>query len=188
MPVLKNTRHEAFAQGMAKGMTADAAYEAAGFKPSRSAASRLSAKVNIRARICELTERSATRAEIDIARTLQEMVRLGTSDVRRLFDGNGNLLPISDLDDDTAAAVSAVEVVTKPGEVDADGKRTVEYVHKLKLWDKNSALEKIAKHLGMFVERVEHSGKVDTGVSDLEFARRLAFVLGKGAQGASEGQ
>src|SRR3546814_2034996 len=87
---------------------------------------------------------------------------------------SSDLLPIADLDDDTAAAVASVEVVTKPGEVDADGKRTVEHAHKIKFWDKNSALEKIAKHLGMFVDRVEHSGKGGgpIEISDLEFARR----------------
>src|SRR5690606_30103332 len=35
----------------------------------------------------------------------------------------------------------------------------VEYVHKIKFWDKNSALEKIARHLGMFVDRIEHTGR-----------------------------
>lgn len=33
MPVLSNQRHEAFAQALAKGSSADAAYEMAGFKP-----------------------------------------------------------------------------------------------------------------------------------------------------------
>jgi phage terminase small subunit len=49
-------------------------------------------------------------------------------------------------------------VVTKPGGEDENGNRVVEHVHKLKVWDKNSALEKIAKHLGMFIDRHEHSG------------------------------
>src|SRR3546814_15128206 len=97
-------------------MSAGAAEGAAGYKPSRSAASRLSSNVNVQGRVCELLERGARRAEIDIARTLQEMVRLGTSDIRRLFDGGGNLLPIADLDDDPAAAGASVEVVTKQGE------------------------------------------------------------------------
>jgi phage terminase small subunit len=159
MPPLKNAKHEAFAQALAKGETAEASYALAGYKPSRSAASRLSTNVNVQARIKEIAERSADLAEIDIARTLRELVRLGTSDVRKLFSENGSLIPISDLDDDTAAAVASVEVITKTLAPDADGNREVEYVHKLKLWDKNSALDKIAKHLGMFVERIEHTGK-----------------------------
>jgi len=35
MPVLKNPRHEAFAQALARGMSAAAAYGEVGFKPHR---------------------------------------------------------------------------------------------------------------------------------------------------------
>ena len=157
MSALKNQKHEAFAQALAKGQSASEAYVTAGYKESRSAASRLSTNVNIEVRVRELIERAADRAEIDIARTLKEMVRLGTSDVRRLFDANGNLKHITDLDDETAAAVASVEVVTRTlGKGDDENGPEVEYIHKLKLWDKNSALDKIAKHLGMFIERHEH--------------------------------
>ncbi len=34
MPVLKNSRHERFAQNVAKGMSATEAYEKAGYKPN----------------------------------------------------------------------------------------------------------------------------------------------------------
>lgn len=43
MPVLKNARHETFAQGLAKGLTADEAYAAAGFTPNRGNATRMKA-------------------------------------------------------------------------------------------------------------------------------------------------
>lgn len=185
MPALSNTRHEAFAQAIAKGETGDHAYVSAGYKPSRKNASRLRSNEDIQRRVAELTERAATRAEIDITRTLQELVRIGTSDVRRLFTDDGGLRPISSLDDDTAAAIASVEVVAKPGAPGEDGNREVEYVHKIRLWDKNSALDKIAKHLGMFVERVEHTGK-DGGpiqteeIDKVKLARRIAFALAQG--------
>ncbi len=57
MPVLSNPKHERFAQERAKGATADAAYQKAGYKPDRGAASRMSAKVSIQARIEELAKR-----------------------------------------------------------------------------------------------------------------------------------
>lgn len=159
MPLLPNSRHEAFAQALAQGQSADEAYQTAGFTANRGNASRLKANENIRERVAEIAEHAANRAEIDIARTLKELVRLGTSDVRRLFDANGNLRPVQDLDDETAAAVSSIEVVTRTLAKNEDGSVDVEHIHKLKLWDKNSALDKIAKHLGMFVERMEHTGK-----------------------------
>jgi phage terminase small subunit len=168
MPGLSNQRHEAFAQGVAKGLTADQAYQEAGYNPSRSAASRLSTNVNIQARIAELVEAGAKRAEIDIERTLRELVRIGTSDIRNALTPTGSLLDPQEWDDDFAAAVSSIEVVTNTADQgkDEDGRKIVEHTHKIKLWDKNSALEKIAKHLGMFVDRVEHSGELTVAVVD----------------------
>lgn len=75
-----------------------------------------------------------------------ELARLGFSDARSLLDDDGNLLPLKQLPDDVAAAVQAVEFVMRPGATRGE----VDRVCKIKLWDKNSALEKISKHLGMF--------------------------------------
>ncbi|WMT85580.1 terminase small subunit [Pelagibacterium sp. 26DY04] len=166
MPALKNAKHEAFAQGLAKGLSASEAYVAAGYKESRSAASRLSTNVNIEARVSELVGKGAERAEATVERVLHEMARLGFSDVRKAFTPGGALLPPQEWDDDFAAAVAAVEVVSRnTNEKDAEGRTVIEHVHKIKMWDKNSALEKIAKHLGMFVERVEHSGSMNLVVT-----------------------
>ncbi|WP_425087781.1 terminase small subunit [Stappia sp.] len=86
MPALKNARHEAFAQALAKGASAADAYVQAGYKASRSAASRLSANVNIEARVSELVQRIAEKAEwsaADRLRTLSEIVeRTATKDPR----------------------------------------------------------------------------------------------------------
>jgi phage terminase small subunit len=165
MPALTNAKHEAFAQALAAGKSASDAYVDAGYKESRSAASRLSTNVNIQERVTEILGRAAKRAEIDVARVLKEMVRLGTSDIRDAFTDMGHLKSPKEWSDDFAAAVASVEVVTKPGEIDDDGNRTVEHIHKIKVWDKNSALEKIAKHLGMFIDRMEHSGDMTINVT-----------------------
>lgn len=155
---LTNARHEAFAQGLAKGLSASEAYVAAGYKESRSAASRLSTNVNIEARVAELVGKGAAKAETTVARVLQELGRIGFSDLRRVFTDGGHLRDPSNWDDDTAAAIASIKVVTRPaGGVDGDGNKEIEHVHEIKLWDKNSALEKLAKHLGMFVERYEHT-------------------------------
>jgi phage terminase small subunit len=62
---------------------------------------------------------------------------------------------------------------------------------KIKMHDKVGALEKIGRHLGMFKERVEHSGPgggpiETTNVSDRDLAKALAFVFAKAeAQGGN---
>lgn len=56
-------------------MSQDAAYAEAGFKPSRSAASRLSTNVNVVARVAELQEKTVKKVEVTVeslARELEE--------------------------------------------------------------------------------------------------------------------
>jgi hypothetical protein len=72
MPILKNSRHERFCQELAKGKPASEAYVLAGFKPDRGAASRLSSKVSIRARVVELQAPVAEKTQITLER-LTEM-------------------------------------------------------------------------------------------------------------------
>jgi hypothetical protein len=76
MPVLKNVRHEKLAHGIAAGMTADAAYAAAGFKPDRGNAARLTANDSVRSRVEEL--QAEAEAEFVMSRTewLESFARL----------------------------------------------------------------------------------------------------------------
>jgi len=67
MPVLENPRHERFAQALAKGETATAAYEQAGYEPNDGNATRLKGNDRIEARVAEILERAAMRAEITVA-------------------------------------------------------------------------------------------------------------------------
>ena len=56
MPALKNPRHEAFAQALARGMSAAAAYVEAGYTANRHNAAALAREEHIRTRVTELQE------------------------------------------------------------------------------------------------------------------------------------
>lgn len=93
------------------------------------------------------------RTGIDADRTLLEVARLAFSDIRKVVTATGRLIPIEALDDDTAAAVQSVKVVTRQGsDVDSDGNRVIEYVHEIRLADKNSAVDKAMRHVGGYAE------------------------------------
>ena len=79
MPVLANSRHERFAQELAKGKTADEAYQLAGYKPSRANASTLKANQNVSDRVEELKERAAARVEVSIASVTENLLRIARS-------------------------------------------------------------------------------------------------------------
>ncbi|WP_016745755.1 terminase small subunit [Rhizorhabdus wittichii] len=184
MPILPNAKYERFAQERASGKAPSDAYEAAGFKRNSGNAGRLDRQPAIQARVAELLTRAAEKVEISKARVLDELAKIGFSDIRKLFDDRGNLIPIHLLPADAAACLSAVEVRTLKTE-DRD-EAAVEQVAKIKTWDKRGALVDIAKIMGFYVEKHEHTGK-DGGpievadMSEAEKARRIAFVLLKGA-------
>lgn len=73
---LANTRHERFAQELAKGKSQTEAYEEAGYKQSRSAAARLAADVNICARVAEIQGRAAERTEITVATITERLLKI----------------------------------------------------------------------------------------------------------------
>jgi len=56
MPALKNPRHEAFAQALARGVSASAAYVEAGYKANRHNAAALAREQHIGTRVTELQE------------------------------------------------------------------------------------------------------------------------------------
>lgn len=97
MPVLKHARHEAFAQALAKGMTATDAYSAAGYKGDRTAASRLSTNVNITRRVDEIRNRVAEKAEWSAADRLLSL--------KAIHDASAN--------DDRRTAIAAIAEANK---------------------------------------------------------------------------
>jgi phage terminase small subunit len=88
---------------------------------------------------------------IDPNRVLREAGRLAYSDIRELFDADGNFLPIKQWPDDIARAVSSVEVVKK-NVTTGDGK--VDDVLKVRLWDKPGKLQDLMKHHGQLKETI----------------------------------
>jgi hypothetical protein len=72
MPTLQNPRHERFAQELAAGNTADAAYVLAGYRENRSNAARLGADRDIQVRVAEIQSVGAERAAITVESLIVE--------------------------------------------------------------------------------------------------------------------
>jgi phage terminase small subunit len=102
------------------------------------------------------------RTEVAADRTLLEIARLGFSDLRRLFHEDGRLKHPLEWDDDTAASVASVEIVTRDV-----GDAKVEYVHKIKLWDKGKALEQLSKHRGLYRDQGPSERPGDLALSEM---------------------
>lgn len=73
MPTLLNPKHERFAQGLAQGLTADAAYVDAGYAENRHNAARLGREEHIRTRVEELQGRVAERAAVTAESLIEDL-------------------------------------------------------------------------------------------------------------------
>ena len=112
MSVLSNARHEAFAQALARGATAEDAYAAAGFKPDRGNASRLTANDSVRARVAELQGRASAKVEI----TLQFLLEKAEEARQAAMDGgqpSAAVAAIKELGILSGLRVAAIDMTTR---------------------------------------------------------------------------
>lgn len=167
-------KRKRFVQEYLVDLNAAKAYRRAGFKGNDNVCAveghRLLSIPNVAAAVRAGMEKRAVRTEITQDRVLAELAKIGFADMRKLLRWTGNLpkmdvsvaeetgeVEISvanfvqlfdsdDLDDDIAACIAEIS-------------QTREGVLKVKLHDKQAALVSIGRHLGMFKDRVEHTGK-----------------------------
>lgn len=114
------------------------------------------------------------RPDISADRVLAEEARIAFADPRAVYGPDGEPLPPHCLDEDTARALAAMEVVETAAKA---GGTTVRY--KYKFWDKRAALDRLARHLGL--------GGPDPDEGDPVETVTLAFDLeGRGKEGNPE--
>ena len=163
---------------VANGNNGTAAAVEAGYSPKTATvqASRLLADVNV---LQELKIRQARLAEKFSLRTedvLRELARIVYADPRKAFDADGKLLPVSEWPDEVAAMIASVES-DEIYEGQGDQKVLVGHTKKVKLWDKNSAIDKAMKHLGQYEQDNMQKGPfadMSTEALDRFIARKAA--------------
>jgi phage terminase small subunit len=162
MPILRNPRHEAFAQALVSGMSLGQANVAAGYRNSnRKAAWITRQNPKISARIVELTEqklaaerlareRAQVKFDLSAERILGELARIALANMQDYVtvgpDGETRFIDPARLSRDQGAALQemTIEEFTDHGKT----KRRVRY----KLADKRAALVDIGRHLGLFLD------------------------------------
>lgn len=122
-------------------------------KASRAISCENLTKPNIQERIQELSKKRAEKLEISMDRVALEYHRIAMFDPRRLFNEEGSLKPIHELDDDTAAGISSLD-----HELIYSNKENIGEIKKIRLWDKTKALEALGRHVGFF-EKDNEQGK-----------------------------
>jgi phage terminase small subunit len=113
VPVLSNPKHERFAQALAQGSSASAAYVEAGYSKSDSNASRLSGNEKVRARVGEILSEGAAKAGVTVQRIVDELAKVGFAnmgDYLHATTGGDPFFVYDQLTDEQKAALSEVTV------------------------------------------------------------------------------
>lgn len=158
-------RHARFVAEYLIDGNATRAATACGYHPKMAA--KLVAESSIRAAIVAGQSRQLDQAELTGQMVVDRLRLLGFQDIRRLFDADGNLIPIYLLSDAAAATIGGVEVLIKnvdPGDGHTD------LVHKIKIIDPVEPLALLAKKFGLLVEKIE----LKTVAADARIARLVA--------------
>lgn len=113
-------------------------------------ASQLLRKIKVQAEIARLDAEELRDLGITPAKIMRELARCGFSDARLLYDPLGGLKDIPALDDETAAAISAVEVVET---VSGDDEPITERTKKVRLWSKVDSLKTLAQIAGLLKDK-----------------------------------
>lgn len=146
-------KQQRFVEEYPVDFNASAAARRAGYsvKTAASIGYELLRKPEIQEAIRKQTEKLAKRAEITVDRVLAELGALAFSDQRKFFDEDGNLLPIHELDDETAAAIASFEVEEL---FDTRGREREQIgtLRKIKRFDKARPLELLGRYLQMWTD------------------------------------
>lgn len=159
-----NERQKRFVDEYLIDLNATQAAIRAGYSPktANEQGAQLLAKLSVQQYLSKRMQDRIQRTEITQDRVLTELAKIGFADIRKAvkwgesvmvaqeegdpveIEHSVALLSSTDIDDDTAAAISEV----------SQGRDGI----KIKMHDKKGALVDIGRHLGMFKDKVELSG------------------------------
>lgn len=137
-------------------------------KTAAEQASRLLTNVKVSAAVAEGQAQLAEKHGVTAERIVAELAKLGFANMQDYMrvDGEGTpRLDFGSLSRDQAAALAEVTVdeymARDPDGADEDGKPRMIPARKVKfkLADKRASLVDLGRHLGMFVDKHEHTGK-----------------------------
>jgi phage terminase small subunit len=172
-----------FVQFILKGNNQKDAYLKAGYKARGKTAyenaSRLARKAKVKKAIQKGQEKANRAAEITQKRILEEYGKIAFFTIKQIYDENGKLKPVKDMDDATAAVIAAIDIShkhTHSGEI--------EILKKIKAYDKIKALDSLARTQGMFNDKLNlgmNSETLNAILSGLpeEYATAVREALGK---------
>lgn len=184
MPTPKFTaRHQRFCEEFLVDCVVAAAARRAGVSERRAkqTGNEWMGRADVQAEIKRLMTERAERTGITADRVLAELAVVGFSSLwHYTVQSDGRVVLAENAPPEAIRAVSKIKHKVRTTSRD-DGETTVEHEVELALWDKNTALQSIGRHLGMFVDKtevkdttVERPGRLTPAERDVALAAFLA--------------
>lgn len=154
-------QQELFCQAYALDPNGTQAAIKAGYSENsaRQIASENLSKPYIQDRVNELLCDRARAMRVTADAVLAELHRIATADISLIFNEKGELRPIHEIPSDVRKAIASVEIDEL---FDGYGKdrEQIGLTKKIKFWDRNRALEMLAKNLKLLSDKIEVTGRV----------------------------
>ncbi|MDI3301583.1 MAG: terminase small subunit [Burkholderia multivorans] len=167
-------KRAAFVEEYLKDLNGSAAARRAGYseRTANEQATRLLANVHIQAAVAEKIKARAERNQVDADYVLQRMVEIDKMDVLDIMTDEMALKPVSEWPRVWRQYLSGFDLA-EMFEGTGDAREMVGILKKIKWPDKVKNLELLGRHLGMFKETVEHTGKNGAPIQFQRVERRI---------------
>jgi phage terminase small subunit len=144
---------------IAKKFNGTQAAIAAGYskKSAGELASRMLRKVNIQAKIKDLTQQLLKKERVSAADVINELALLGLADVSKIAEFDGQKVQFKSFKDmgKQSRTIQYIEATSTPAGRDKKGNAIIEQKVRLKFHDKKGSLELLGRHMELFTEKVD---------------------------------
>lgn len=155
-------RQSRFVSEYLRDLNATAAALRAGYshRSARQTGAENLSKPAIAAAIRSAMDERAQAAGIDARQVLDALAAIAFSNIRDLFASDGKPLPLDQIAPEHAAAIQSIRVTLRKN---ADGEEI--QIVDIRLSDKLTALDRLARHLGMFPVPVQRDHEAENPVN-----------------------
>ncbi len=130
---------------------------------ARSYASQLLDDVEVQEYLQKLRVEYQLKTGVTKERLIEEYKKIAFFDIREIYDIDGGLINVKQLDDNSAGAIAGIKS-TEAWDIDDNGDKVIIGTNKeVKIFDKIRALQDLGKHLGIFEK--DNSQKVASMVT-----------------------
>ena len=135
-------------------------------------------KPQITEAICKAKKKISQKLEITAERVLLERARLAYQNKKDLYNEDGTLKQIHELDDDTAAAIHGVKIGSRIVKDDDGNEKLETFIKSVKTYDKDKSLTALEKYLGLYEKDNEQKGEANLKTAGEFMAELLKAVNG----------